>query len=414
MTENENFNSVNLDEFLPMPGAEDILTGSSTSKTTVFSKPKDLDTTFLEAKADAKENEKKKEEETTETEDEKEDLIKAKGIVDDILDITTETNEDGTPKQTQGGKPKTDKSGLVETFSKLIEEGLVDAFDDDKSLEDYTMKDWKELIEANFQSREERIKAEVPESFFKSLPEEFTYAYNYLQNGGNDLKGLFRTLAYVEETRQLDPANENDQETIARNYLRATQFGNAEEIEEEVTTWKDLNTLAKKAAQFKPKLDKMQERVVEQKLREQEAFKLQAQEASEQYMDNIYNTLKTGELSGIKIDNKTQAFLFAELTQSKYPAMRGGNTNLLGHLLEKYQYVEPKYDLVSEVLWLLSDPEGYKKEIRGAAQKEHVLDTVRKLKTEESRKISTSQTEEDTDTLKSRRKIPRQQNIFKR
>ena len=54
---------VNLDEFLPMPGSDDILTGPETSKTTVFSKPKDLDTTFLEAKEAVKKEEESKEDE---------------------------------------------------------------------------------------------------------------------------------------------------------------------------------------------------------------------------------------------------------------------------------------------------------------------------------------------------------------
>ena len=393
---------INLDEFLPMPGAEDMLTAPESAKTTVFSKPKDLDTTFLEAKEAAKGDEK---------EETKIDVEAAKEALTEILDedLNTETEDTKTP-----GRPRVDKSGLVDTFSKLIDEGLIVPFDDEKPLEEYSTKDWKELLQANFEDRENKVKQEVPASFFESLPNELKYAYKYISDGGNDLKGLFKALSHVEEVRQLDPEDDNDQEVIARQYLRATQFGTEDEISSQIEEWKDLGTINKKANQFKPKLDKMQQEVVEYQLQQQEQFKQQQQEAAQQYMDNIYNTLKDGQLNGVKIDKRTQAFLFTELTQPKYQSLQGRNTNLLGHLLERYQYVEPRYDLIAEALWLLADPDGYKRNIQTVAKAEQVKDTVRKLKTEEARKISSTQMIEEEPQKPSRRTIPRQQNIFKR
>ena len=303
---------------------------------------------------------------------------------------------------------------MVETFSKLIDDGLIVPFDDDKPLEDYSVKDWKELLQANFEDRENKVKQEVPASFFDSLPGELQYAYKYIADGGQDLKGLFKALSHVEEVRSLDPSDDNDQELIARQYLRTTQFGSDDEIDEEINTWKDLGTLGKKANQFKPKLDKMQEEVVAYQLQQQETAKNQQQEAAQQYVDNVYSTLKDGAINGIKLDKKTQAFLFNELTQPKYQSIQGRNTNLLGHLLERYQFLEPRYDLIAEALWLLADPDGYKNQIKTVAKTEATQDTVRKLKTEESRKISTSSMTDEEDEKPSRRKIARPQNIFKR
>ena len=397
---------LNLDEFLPMPGSDDILTGPETSKTTVFSKPKDLDTTFLEAKeAIKKEEESKKDNEKGELKPA--ELEAAKEVLTELFD----DEDDNTPKV--AGRPKVDKSGLVDTFSKLIEEGMIVPFDDEKPLEEYSTKDWKDLIQANFEDRENRVKQEVPASFFDSLPNELKYAYKYISDGGDDLKGLFKALSHVEEVRQLDPNDERDQELIARQYLRATQFGTEDEIDEEIETWKDLGNLNKKASQFKPKLDKMQQQVVEYQLQQQEMFRQQQEEAAHQYMDNVYNTLKQGSLNGVRLDKKTQAFLFTELTQPKYQSMQGKGTNLLGHLLEHYQYIEPRYDLIAETLWLLADPEGYKSQIRQLAKNEATQETVRKLKTEEARKIPTTVYEEE-DRKPASRKLPRQQNIFKR
>lgn len=395
---------INLDEFLPMPGAEDILTASESPKTTVFSKAPTLDTGFLDEKK------KTDNEEEGKTEDVKVNLQDAKQALDEI--ISEPGAEDET--KTTTGRPRLDKSGLVETFSKLIDEGLLVPFDDEKSMEEYSMKDWKELLQANFEDRENKVREEIPASFFEGLPNELKYAYKYIADGGQDLKGLFRALSHVEEVRSLDPSDDSDQEVIARQYLRATQFGTDEEISEEINTWKDLGTLGKKANQFKPKLDKMQQQVVEYQLQQAEQMKQMQEEAAQQYVDNIYTTLKDGQLNGVKLDKKTQAFLFTELTQSKYQSMQGRNTNLLGHLLERYQFVEPRYDLIAEALWLLADPDGYKSQLKTNAKNEATQETVRKLKTEESRKISTSIREEEEEQQPARRKLPRQQNIFKR
>ena len=74
------------------------------------------------------------------------------------------------------------------------------------------------------------------------------------------------------------------------------------------------------------------------------------------------------------------------LVQPSYPSISGKPTNLLGHLLEKYQFVEPRHDLIAEALWLLSDPQGYKNKIKSIGTKDAVAKTVRQLKTAQSQK----------------------------
>lgn len=59
-------------------------------------------------------------------------------------------------------------------------------------------------------------------------------------------------------TKKLDVENEKDQEEIYRRYLKFIYFGTPDEIEEEITTWKDLGQLEKKAKQAFPKLERMQ------------------------------------------------------------------------------------------------------------------------------------------------------------
>ena len=341
---------VNIDELFGMPGAANIMLPADEEKSkTVFSKQNTTDTSFLDIKPTSykeKEEEKEKKAEVEET------IAELNGLISQ--------EEDAGNK----GRPKVDKSGLSELAQKMIDEGALIPFDDEKSLDEYTTKDFRELFEANFQQREDIIRKNTPKEFFNSLPEELQYAAKYVADGGQDLKGLFRTLAQVEEMRQLDPTDEYDQAEIARQYLYATNFGTTEEIESEIEDLHDLNRLEQKAKQFKPKLDRMQEEIVAKKLAEQEYKKEQKTKQAKAYTDNVYNTLLKGDLAGLKLDKKTQSLLYSGLVQPNFPSISGKPTNMLGHLLEKYQFVEPRHDLIAEALWLLADPEGYKSKIK--------------------------------------------------
>jgi hypothetical protein len=134
-------------------------------------------------------------------------------------------------------------------------------------------------------------------------------------------------------------------------------------------------------------------------------------------MENVYNTLKEGTINDIKMDRKVQAMLYNGLVQPNYPSVSGKNTNLLGHLLEKYQFVEPNHELIAEALWLLADPDGYKGKIMEKGSQIAVEKTVRKLKTEQSNSGGSSLGVEQRDkegARTSKRKIKRPNNIFRR
>lgn len=395
---------VDIDAMFGQPGADSIMLPTEEKepeKKTVFTSPK-TDMTFFDNPTV---------EETTEDKQlEVEETIAE-------LDSRIAQEEDAGNK----GRPKLDKSGLYDLATKMIEEGTLIPFDDDKPLDEYTTKDFRELFEANFQERENKVREDTPKEFFQALPEELQIAAKYVADGGQDLKGLFRTLAYVEEMRDLDPSDKNDQAEIARQYLYATKFGSPEEIEAEIEDWADLGRLEQKANQFKPKLDKMHADIVNRQLAEQEYKKQQQEEQAKAYQENIYNTLATGEISGIKLDKKIQSLLFSGLVQPNYPSISGRQTNLLGHLLEKYQFVEPRHDLIAEALWLLADPDGYKGKIKDQGGKQVTEKVVRQLKTEEARKnsLSTDNTSDDDtqrrSSAKPQRTLSRQSNnMFKR
>ena len=388
----------NLD-FLGTPGAENVMLPEE-KKPNVFSQPK-VDLSFIDKDSDKTDDESKKPE------------IKIDDVINEIdpdADFRKKETTDST--ETKTGRPKVEKSGMAEVVNKLIESGKLVPFDDDKPIDEYSVKDYQELLEANFAEIENKVRQETPIEFFDSLPQELQYAAKYVADGGNDLKGLFKVLAQSEEVRALDPSVESDQEQIVREYLRATNFGNADEIQEEVEGWKDRGDLNAKALKFKPKLDAMQEKVVQQRLAQQEQMRQQQQAASEQYMENVYNTVAAADINGIKLDKKSQGLLYNGLVQPNYPSISGRPTNLLGHLLEKYQYVEPNYPLIAEALWLLADPDGYRSKVREQGKAEAVEKTVRQLKTEQAKLQSSAPVVEKEETVQ--RRIPRNGNFFKR
>jgi hypothetical protein len=350
--------------------------------------------------------------------------LNAEGESEESIDalLRPETEEEGAEEGIRkGGRPKTDKSGLVDFFKKQIEGGRLFAFDDfddsKESLEDYlerlSPKDFDELWDANHQELGKHSQHQVSKQFFESLPTELQYAYKYVADGGQDLKGLFQALSQVEEVRSLEVEKESDQEEIYRQYLRAINFGSPEEIEEDITTWKDLGQLDKKAKQVKPKLDKMQEQIVTQRLQQQEQLRQQEEAAAQAYVEHVYHALEPGEINGLRLDKKTQSFLYNSMVSAQYPSITGKPTNLLGHLLEKYQFVEPNYGLITEALWLLSDPDGYRQTVKQSGANEAIQKTVRTLKTEESRKVGSAAVMQDAPTTR-QRKIAKPGNIFKR
>jgi hypothetical protein len=286
-------------------------------------------------------------------------------------------------------------------------------FEDDKKLEDYSAEDFEELLEANFTQYTNKMGEELAGQFFQSLPAEMQQAYDYIANGGQDLKGMFSALAASREVFELDVQSERGQKEAIRSYLNATGFGTPEEIEDEIYAYEDRGDLEKKAKQFKPKLDAMQQQMVNQRIVEQEKQANMRREQSQKYIESVYTALEPGKLNDLDLDNRTQNMLYAGLVQSNYPSISGKQTNMLGHLLEKYQWVEPRHDLIAEALWLLADPDGYKTKVRSVQDKETNTKVLRTLKTEQSTKSVSSEQEEQAQGKRTvSRGIPRQKRNF--
>lgn len=166
----------NIDDFLPMPGADSVVTsdeeGDKPSLFSANSKPVNLD--FLEK-----------------SDDEGESKVDADAALDD-LDSTLKTgddlDDDDEPKK-KAGRSKTDKSGLVSFLKKRIENNEMFAFDDydesKQSLDDYlgnlSEKDVEELWTANVDNLKQEVAAKTPKEFLKLYLKNYNMLQNMLQ-----------------------------------------------------------------------------------------------------------------------------------------------------------------------------------------------------------------------------------------
>jgi hypothetical protein len=402
---------VNIDELFALPGAENIMVPGAEDddekKPNMFSST-NVDTSFLD-KLKPVTPAAKAETPVAETQEDSEKNQEA------LEEFETLINQQEDPSAR--GRKKVDKSGLVELASKMIEEGVLFPFDDDKSLEDYTAKDFRELFEANMKEKEQQLSQDIPKQIFQSMPGEMQYLMEYISKGGTDVKGMMHQLAQVNEVMELDPSDSSDQELIVRQYLSLKGDMTQDEIEDEIATFKDMDRLEQKANQFKPKLEAVREKEVARRIAEQEKQKEQQQAIAGQFVDSVYGVLEKGEIGGVKLDRKTQNMLYTGLVQPGYPSISGKPTNLLGHLLEKYQWVEPNHELIAEALWLLADPEGFKTKIKSQGTRVATEQTVRSLKTEQARRVGSAvvERESDSETNKPRKTLQRSnKNMFQR
>ena len=291
--------------------------------------------------------------------------LKGKETLDSVIaEINKPESETEVPEVSTAGRPKSDKSALVTYLNKKIESndfGLPDNIEYDatkQSLSDVLGKLPEEqlhsILDSNWKAKEDEIRAQTPQEFFESLPEELQYAADYVARGGEDLKGLFRALSHVEEVRALDPNNEEHQPIIVQNYLQATGW-KQEQISEQIEEWKENGKLGKKSNEFKPALDDMQKEQVQAQIRVAEEQRLQQQKLAEFYSTNVYQQLEKNELAGVKLDKKFARQMGDNMTSTVPGPFSGKPVNWLGYGLEMAQYVKPDYEAVMIASWILND-----------------------------------------------------------
>lgn len=391
-----------LDVLLTMGGADNVITGPTVEEEARIKAEKEAaDALKLQAsnKQVAELAIKKKAEEAEAEKLRLKNEGKSEEEIAAMLQFGEENDGKDEEEDESGGEDKSKNIASFSILEDLIKEELFFPFEAEegkaeKPLKDYSKKEQLELIKANIKRIREEEHEKAPVEFFDNLSPQLQIAAAYEAKGGKNLKSLFNYLAQSEETKELDIKNPEDQEKIIRKWGTSIGGLTAEEVEEEITSLKDLpGALEKKASLYKPKLDARQEEIIAKELKDQELRHKQQEAASATYRENVLNAIKPGELNGIKITPTIQGMLYNGLTKVEHPSLSGRNTNMLGYLLEQNQYVKPNPALIAEVLWLLSDQKGYREAVKAIGSTESASETLRTLKTAAAEKTTNNNQE---------------------
>ena len=332
----------------------------------------------------------------------KEDLDVLAGVTNSSED---EDEDESGESENKGGR----KPALIETMNKLIKSGSIELFEDEQDISKYTNDDIVDLIEANIKQRVEETAKSAPLDVFKRLDPKVQDIIAFQLNGGKDVTSVLKAVAQSQEVTELSLDKEADQERIVREWLRASNVMNSEEIEDEISSIIDRGDLQKKAEIFKPKLDDKQAVIVKKKLDDQEKAKERADQAREVWSQTIFDSLNKPTLNGIPLSNKVQTMLFHGLTDnSNYQDKNGNPTNALGHFIEEHQHGENgNPSVLLEALWLMSNPMEYRQHVLSLGQKETHTETFRKLKTAEGERKTSSSKQGEQSRTPSRNQSPK-------
>lgn len=305
-----------------------------------------------------------------------------------------EDDEDETPQaQTQNpaspAKPGRKSSDLVSTINQLVAEELIFGYEDGDVK---TIEEAKELIKSNLKEREKVSFDKVWEEKIKTYSPQVQAILHYAEQGGSDVTPLLSAISKIESTAELTLDTAEGQEAIVREMLHSKGF-DADEIKDQIETFKDLDKLKAKAEKFLPELNKVKEREFQRILKEQEDQKAQALEASRVYLQTIQNTLSKDTIKDVKLKREDKAKIFEALAYPKYNSLGGGQTNGFVKALEDLQFGQKSdYEHFLNIVRYTVDPEGFVKDIRESVKTEVTAEQVKRLRTAKTSSANTEDT----------------------
>jgi hypothetical protein len=392
------------DEFKPKENGPNIFAKPEEKKDNFYPQPgKEREDEELMRELD----EEKKAEAAVKREEAKSDISEEEAgkILDDLATGNDEADETPVSK---GGRP----SAPIAALKKMADDGKIGLFNEEDDVSNYTQAQIEQLLALNIEEAGSEAAEKQLEKFYNGLPDQLKYAFDYVKEGGTDLKGLFQQLGTVEMTRDLSLDNKNHHAEIVRQFLTEKDFGSAEDIEAEIESYEDMGVLAKKAEAYKPKLDSIKEGKVQEAVRRQAELKQKQDEFRDTFLQNINTALSEKELNGIPLKKKTKDMLWSHLTDVSHPSMTGKTTNKLGYLLEQHQYSEnPRMDLILEAVWLLSEPDAYREAVRDLGKAAATEETVKLVKkARDTKKASGSTVDEGPVNASKRRTVGKRDN----
>lgn len=305
---------------------------------------------------------------------------------DDNQDQTNQSdqnnNGDNNSDQNQADSKKGRKaSDIISLVNELIESEELYPFEDG---EIKTLKDAKDLIKFNLKQRESVSAESVWKEKVKSYSPQVQAILHYAEQGGKDISSLMGSISQIEETAEIDIETPEGQEQTVREVLRAKGFDN-EDIEDEISTLKDLDKLKAKAEKFFPTLQAERQREVQAKIKDQEDRRAAAAEASRKYLQTIQTTLEKEAVGGIKLNREDKSKIYQALADARYTSLSGNPTNGFVKALEEMQFGEnADYDHFANVVHFAIDKKSFLEKIKNDIAVDVNAETARKLRTQKN------------------------------
>lgn len=288
----------------------------------------------------------------------------------------------------QEKKPGRKPSDLVTMINELVDSQELSGFDDGPVK---TIEEAKELIKLNIEKSKNSTIEDVWKDKVTSYSPQIQAILQYAEQGGTDVSPLISAIAEIERISDFSLETEQGQETIISEYLKATGWSE-EDIKEEIETAKDLGKLKVKAEKFQPKLNQISQERAQVIMEEQEMRKRQSEEARRSYLSTIKDTLEKEKLGEMKLVRQEKAQIWDGLTDIKYTSWSGQPTNLFFKKLEEMQAGDKAdYDHFLEVVYHTLNRKAFKDKLKEELKTQETVNTVRKLKIEESKKQTTNE-----------------------
>ena len=309
---------------------------------------------------------------------------------DDTVDTNLNVSPDVSVPDSAKPKPGRKPADIINIVNQLITDDILEPFEEGDEIK--TIDDVKDLIKLNLQKTKETAKSNWWEEEVKTYSPQIQAILHYAKQGGKDVTPLLDAISQVEEVADLDPDTEEGQIEIIRQTLRVKGIDD-EEIEDQINTAKDLDKLKIKADKFLPELQSMKERHVQMLMRQEEQRKIQAAEASTQYLNTVKETLNKDSIGGMKLQREDKAKIFEALAVPKYKSLNGIQTNGFVKSLEDMQFgSKADYEHFLNIVHFSVDKESFLEKLKQSIKNELSVDTERKLR---SAKTTTANTQGD-------------------
>lgn len=312
----------------------------------------------------------------------------------EIKDVNTiiEKQEDKSILETEKKEEK--KEGepevLPETFSNILtelaESGVLNLYED---YDIKTVDDFKGLIQDNIQDRLTEVNQNIFQETLQSLPPQFQSVMKYGLSGGSDVTSLLDAWANVEKTYNADVSTDTGKEQVVRDFLKLSNYGTDEMIEQDIKTWKDLGTLDTKVELYKPKLEEYYMGQVAQKEQEALLQKQQEDHYFTEYTDAVGQVLSKPDLNGIPLDNNAKKFIYENSFPQYQSQITGQRIDALQAVIEELKFgQQANPEFYAELMLHATNPQYYREVLMSQIRTELAQEKEKTLRKKVKEEVS--------------------------